>query len=82
MSDINDNMGLILEKIKNLHDCVDRVEKSFSEFKVGIGSTVQDHDRRIVVMEAHISILMKMAWAVFGCSVVVLVGQVLKLVFK
>ena len=74
--------GQILVEIKNLHACIDRVEKALLEFKQGMGQRVEVHGERIVVIEAGLKLLNGVAWLLFTSSMAVVVATFWKLIIK
>src|SRR3990167_9840296 len=64
-----------------LHDTIDRVEKSFSEFKIGLGkriddtsSTIKNHDDRLARMETSLRMLINVTWAIALASITIIVA--------
>lgn len=73
---------LVLEKIQNLHDCVDRVEASVNSFTKSATDTLKNHDARLTAAETSLNILLKISWILFAASMSVVVTAFWKLVFK
>lgn len=76
------DINVLLEKIQNLHDCVDRLEQSFDSFAKGIGVEIKNHGERLAMAEANLKMLNGAAWLLFSLSMGVVVIAIWKLILK
>ena len=75
-------IGQVLAEVKNLHGRIGDIDTSLSQFKVGMGSRVEDHGNRIVLLEGGLKLLSKVAWLLFASSMGVVVAAFWKLLLK
>lgn len=65
----------LMEKVEHLHDCFETKNRD-SETRITANET------RLTVLETEIGFLLKVSWLLFGSSVVVVIGALLKIVIK
>lgn|SRR3990167_4288003 len=75
-------LDVLAQGQKLSHDCIDRVQTSFIEYKQGIGQRIENHQDRLARIETSLGIMIKVAWMIVGCTILTLGAAFYKLVIK
>lgn len=74
---------------KLVHDCIDRINMSLSEFKLGLGvrvdamqEKISGHDTRLARIETSLDMIVKVTWVIATCSVGVICTAFYKLILR
>lgn len=65
-----------------MHDCIDRIQKSFIEYKQGIGARIENHQDRLTRIEVSLGIMVKVTWIFVTCSIGILGAAAYSLILK
>lgn len=72
-----------------IHDCIDRINVSLTEFKAGMGKRLEEvdgrtdtHNDRLTRLEVSLAIMVKVTWIIVVCSITTVIGAAWKLLLK
>lgn len=75
--------------LASLHDAIEHVKNSFSEFKLGLGKrmdeaneSIQDHDTRLTRIETSLNAMVKVTWVIVACSIGTIAAAIYKVILK